>query len=116
MLGFIAAVESADVSFGPYNSIQCRPEQLISYSANMNIPQNGLVIAMDIYLYSSGSANQTILSIFNKVSGFLSVRVRYLSGKLNVWMNSTSSHGYYVLNSSMNVQVAPGNQMEIFSE
>ena len=66
---------------------------------------------MDFYPYSTGPENQTIFSIFNTASGFDSLRVQYLSGKLNVWMNPTSSPAYYVLNSFINVQVAPGNKI-----
>ena len=90
-LGFDALVSSQDVVFGPYNILECRPGQITSFPMSANITRKGMVMATHIYPYSGGPANQTIFSLRNAVTNYVSMQIYFTStGYLNVWMNPTS--------------------------
>ena len=83
-------------NFGPYNILQCRSGQIASFSLNASIFKDGLVVAMDFYPYSGESAIQTIFSIRNTATGFISLRVDYhrTLGTLNILVTSIGTASY----------------------
>ena len=84
--------------FGPYNVLMCRPGKIASFSLNAPISQSGLVIAMDFYPYSApdGSIAQTIFSIRNTATNFVSLSCEYhrVVRILNIWLDDTSGPMY----------------------
>lgn len=86
----------------------CRPGQIASFPLNSAISKNGLVVAMDFYPYSAGAPTQTIFSIRNTATNFVSLRCDYFlsSGTLNIWINPASGAPFYVFNSIMASSIA----------
>lgn len=97
-IGFDSAAEQSDVEFGPYNSIMCRPGKIAAIPLNGSALQSGMIVAMDIYPHSAGSNSQTIWSIRNTVTNHVSLRLDYISNKLNVWVAPLSEAPYYAQN------------------
>ena len=90
-LGFDTSVSSQDVVFGPYNILECRPDQIMSFPMNTQIMRKGMVMATHIYPYSGGAAAQTIFSLRNAVTNYVSMQIYFTNtGYLNIWMNPTS--------------------------
>ena len=96
-------------SFGPYNTLMCRPDQIASFPLNASISKEGLVVATDFYPYSNGPSTQTIFSIRNTASNFISLRVDYFlpSETLNIWINPPSGSSYYITTS---ISIRTGNE------
>ncbi len=106
MIGYSSSQPSQAPSFGPYNTLMCRPGQIASFPLNSSISQNGLVIVLDFYPYPGGSSNQTIVSIRDTSTNFVSLRLDYYlpSGAVNIWVippNSSVGNPYYVFNTTV---------------
>ena len=86
----------------------CRPGQIASFPLNTSISQDGFVAAFDFYPYAAGSATQTIFSIRDKTTNFISIRVDYFlsSGTLNLWWNSLSGSPTYLFSPSLTSSIA----------
>lgn len=78
ILGYSASPSEEAPNFGPYGSLQCRAGQIASFPLNAAISNDGLVVAMDIFLYSGGTSTQTIFSIRNTATNYISLRFDYL--------------------------------------
>ena len=90
--GFTPSAEPIDVNFGVYNYIECRPEQIATFplGTGTSTPQNGLIIAMDFYLYSNGPSSQTLFSIRDTSDSSKSMSGYYSDGFLNLWVYTAS--------------------------
>ena len=81
----------------------CRPGQIASFPLHEAISQSGLVIALDFYPYPAphGSNVQTIFSIRNTATNFVSLRCDYNQGMeaLNILRYETGT-AYYLLNAN----------------
>ena len=95
LIGLSMAESSVAPEFGPYNTLMCRPGKIASFPLNASISQSGLVVAMDFYPYfvPLGSGNQTVFSIRNTATNFISLRVDYIRNMdiLIVWVNGSNS-------------------------
>ena len=102
LIGYSASQSTQDPSFGLYNMLMCRPGQIASFPLNSSISKSGLIVAMDIYPHPSGSSTQTIFSIRNTETNYISLRCDYFrdSGALNIWINPVGGTPYYVYSSS----------------
>ena len=99
-------------SFGPYNTLMCRPGKIASFPLSGSIYNDGLIVAMDFYPYADGPSTQTIFSLRNTATNFISLRVDYFlsSGALNLWINPSGGSPYYVAGSSIisPISIDPG--------
>ena len=102
-LALSTSQSSEDPEFGPYNVLMCRPGQIASFPLNEAISQSGLVVAFDFYPYPAphGSNIQTIFSIRNTATNFISLRCDYFQGiaALNLLIFETST-AYYLLDAN----------------
>ena len=107
--GYSSSYSNQDPLFGPYNMLMCRPGKIASFPLNSSISKTGLDVAMDFYPYSDESSIQTIFSIRNTATNFVSLRCDYFSstGSLNIWINPNPSVGnpYYVFNTATTTSV-----------
>ena len=101
--GYSLTQSAGDPSFGPYNTLMCRPGQIASFPVNSSISKDGLVVAMDFYPYPNGPSTQTIFSLRNTGNDFVSLRADYFmaSGALNIWRNPSSGSPSYVFDSTI---------------
>ena len=112
-LGLSTSLSTAAPEFGPYNTLMCRPGQIASFPLNTSISQSGLVVAMDFYPYSATSASsvQTIFSIRNTATNFISLICVYdrdLS-VLNIKIDPASNPNYLFNPTSYNaISIQPG--------
>ncbi len=116
--GFSMSKSSQDPTFGPYNILMCRSEQIASFSVNASISQDGLVVAFDFYPYSDGLATQTIFSIRDTATNFISLRLDYLlsSGTLNIWSSPATGTPVYLLNSTITSMISITRSKLLFKE
>ena len=89
----------------------CRPGQIASFPLNASVSKGGLLVAMDTYPYPSGSSTQTIFSIRNTETNYISLRCDYFldSGALDIWINPVGGIPYYVYGSSSTPTINKGN-------
>ena len=78
----------------------CRSGQIVSFPLNATITNKGIVVAFDFYPYTDGPDIQTIFSIRNTVTNYVSLRVDYFKSirSLNVYIMPLTLEPYYVLN------------------
>ena len=106
VVGYSLSQSTQTPLLGPYNVLMCRPGEIASFPLNSSITKEGLIVAMDFYPYSDGPSTQTIFSIRNTASSFISLRVDYFlpSETLNIWINPLSGSSYYVFGSTISVK------------
>jgi hypothetical protein len=102
ILGYSASQSAQGPAFGPYNVLMCRSGKIASFPLNTSISQDGLVVAFDFYPYSGGPMIQTIFSIRDKSTNFISLRLDYLlsPGTINIWGYPLTRSPSYLLDST----------------
>ena len=108
ILGYSISHSSQDPTFGPYNILMCRSGQIASFPLNTSISQDGLVVAFDFFPYSGGLATQTIFSIRDTATNFISLRLDYIlsSGTLNIWRSPATGSPAYLLNATITSMIS----------
>ena len=105
-------MSSDDPTFGSYNMLNCRNGKMASFPLNASISNKGLIVAMDYYPFIKTSATQTVFSIRNTDTGFISLRLDYIlaESSLNIWYEGVTG-AYYVFQSSTTalIPIAAGN-------
>ncbi len=118
ILGYSTSQSSQDPIFGPYNILMCRSEQIASFPLNASISQDGLVVAFDFYPYSDGLATQTIFSIRDTGTNFISLRLDYLlsSGTLNIWRSPATGSPRYLLDETITSMISISSGKLLFTK
>ena len=94
--GVDSTVSTQDVNFAAYNILECRVQKIASFPLNEANSKKGLVAAMDLYPIAGGPTVQTIFSIRNTDTKYLSLQFFFTSdGLFNIWTNPPSGP-YYV--------------------
>ena len=99
----LSSLSSEYPDFGPFNSLMCRPGKIASFPFGSAIIPSGLVVAMDFYPYLAGPDVQTIFSLRDNSSNFISLRCDYsqTNRSFNVGIQPTITTPNYLFNSTM---------------
>ncbi len=101
-LGESTSFTSWNPAFGPYNVLYCRPGTYLSFSTGVS-NVNGLVVAMNIYIYSGFSGTENLFSIRdggNTHFESLAAELNTTSSQIQIGQQFLNGTWKYVLNTS----------------
>ena len=73
---FFQLASTETPTFGPYNTIMCRPGTIFSYETTTSTGQ-GVIFAFDILIHSPATTIQNLVSVRNAASNYVSLTVYY---------------------------------------